>query len=333
VGAFFPRDRRGVITRPGVAEVLRYRAWIDERIEEFLRTGPAESALDVLELGCEHEAQHQELILMDIKHVLAGNPLGPAYLDKRGGLAPTGECRGQREWRGHEGGLVEIGHGGEGFHFDNEGPRHAVYLQPFELTADLVTNGEWLSFMAEDGYRRPELWLSEGWSVVRSQDWHAPLYWRSGEAGWEQFGLSGWRQVDPAAPVCHVSFFEADAFARWSGSRLPTEAEWETLASASEVAGNFLDFDHLEPLPTEPGHRSMFGDVWQWTASAYSAYPGYRPGSGALGEYNGKFMANQYVLRGGSAVSPAGHLRATYRNFFPATARWVFAGLRLARDC
>jgi ergothioneine biosynthesis protein EgtB len=331
VGPFFRRDRRGVITRPGAAEIGRYREHVDEEMGALLDRELAEDVADVVELGCQHEAQHQELLLMDIKHVLSTNPLGPAYLARPAGTpAPRSSRSGG--WLAHEGGLVEIGHAGGGFHFDNEQPRHPVYLRPFELAGDLVTNQEWLEFVGDGGYQRAELWMSEGWHRVSAEPWQCPLYWRRDGERWQEFGLSGWSALDPSAPVCHVSWFEAYAFARWAGARLPTESEWEALAGP--VEGSFLDLGQLRPLAREPERPpSLYGGVWQWTSSAYGPYPGYRPGPGALGEYNGKFMANQYVLRGGSAVSPHGHLRATYRNFFPASARWVFAGVRLARDC
>ncbi|HEX5268468.1 MAG TPA: ergothioneine biosynthesis protein EgtB [Acidimicrobiales bacterium] len=333
VGPFFPRAHRGVVTRPGIAEVTAYRAHVDEAVDDLLTAGAPAGADGRVELGCHHEQQHQELVLMDIKNVLAANPLGPAYM---GSPPPAAGPNGARRAAGdhrvrHDGGLVEIGHDGFGFAFDNELPRHGVYLQPFELAEDLVSNGQWLEFMADGGYERPELWLSEGWAKVRAEGWDSPLYWHAADGGWRHYTLAGVRAVDPAEAVCHVSYFEADAFARWSGARLPTEAEWEVVAAGQPVEGRFLDPDRLHPGPAA-GAASMFGDVWQWTSSSYAPYPGYRPGAGALGEYNGKFMANQYVLRGGSCVSPAGHLRATYRNYFPAGARWAFAGLRLARD-
>ena len=333
VGPFFPRAQRGVITRPGIGEVTAYRSHVDDAVEALLTAGAPDDAEGRVVLGCNHEQQHQELVLMDIKNILAANPLGPAYLPEtapgaRAGSAPGG---GADRWVAHAGGLVEIGHDGYGFAFDNESPRHNMYLQPFELAERLVTNGQWLEFMADDGYKRPELWLSEGWATVRAEHWDAPLYWRAAESGWFHYTLTGVRAVDPAEAVCHVSYFEADAFARWSGARLPTEAEWEVTAAGRPLQGRFLDLGRLGPGRSgdEP---SMFGDVWQWTSSSYAPYPGYRPGPGALGEYNGKFMANQYVLRGGSCVTPSGHVRATYRNYFPASARWVFSGLRLARD-
>ena len=333
VGPFFPRAHRGVITRPGVGEVAAYRSYVDDAVADLLTAGIATDAHGRVVLGCNHEEQHQELVLMDIKNVLAANPLGPAYLlsqsrDATGHGMPEGSAAG---WIRHDGGVAEIGHDGNGFAFDNELPRHGVFLQPFELAERLVTNGQWLEFMADGGYRRPELWLSEGWATVRAERWDAPLYWQAGSGGWRHYTLSGLRAVDKAEAVCHVSYFEADAFARWAGARLPTEAEWEVVAAGCPVQGRFLDLGLLRPGRAGDA-PSMFGDVWQWTSSSYAPYPGYRPGPGALGEYNGKFMANQYVLRGGSCVTPSGHVRPTYRNYFPAAARWVFSGLRLARD-
>ena len=330
VGPFFPRSQRGLISRPGAAEVATYRRHVDLGMDSVL-AGELPPALDaVIELGCHHEQQHQELLLMDIKHVLSINPIRPAY---QATAWPTGmPAPAVSGWIDHPGGLVEIGHHGPGFAFDNEGPRHKVYLRPFRLAAGLVTNGRWLEFMDDGGYHRPELWLSVGWATVREEGWEAPLYWERDDDQWQSFTLGGLRPVEVAEPVCHVSYFEADAFARWAGARLPTEAEWEVVAADRAPNGSFLDGSVLHPRPAGSRDQSLFGDVWQWTASPYSPYPGYRPGPGALGEYNGKFMVNQYVLRGGSCVTPPGHLRATYRNFFPARSRWVFAGLRLAGD-
>lgn len=270
---------------------------------------------------------------MDIKHVLAANPLQPAYLHGASvnTAAAAGHAAPRPAWIDHDGGVVEIGYNGTGFSYDNERPRHRVLLRPFRMAGGLVTNAQWLQFIDDGGYGRPELWLSEGWGRVRSEGWSAPLYWTLVDGAWQRFTLAGPRPVAPEEPVCHVSYFEADAFARWAGARLPTEAEWEVVAGAVPEDGAFLDPDVLHPRP-EDGIPSLFGNVWQWTASAYSPYPGFRPGPGALGEYNGKFMVNQYVLRGGSCATPPGHVRATYRNFFPAAARWAFSGLRLVRD-
>jgi ergothioneine biosynthesis protein EgtB len=334
VGPFFPRARRGTVTRPGASEVGIYRRHVDRGVEEVLGPGGPPDVASRVELGCHHEQQHQELILMDIKHVLAGNPLAPAYVPGDGSAAGRAD-RAQHEapsWTSHEGGLVEIGHDGATFAFDNECPRHTVFLQPFELAGHLATNAQWLEFMDDGGYHRPDLWLSEGWATARSGEWSAPLYWECQDGSWNQFTLEGVRPVAPGEPVCHVSYFEADAFARWAGARLPTEAEWEAVAAGTPVPPAIAGLGTPHPRAPLDAGSSLFGQVWQWTSSSYAPYPGFRPGPGALGEYNGKFMANQYVLRGGSCVTPPGHARATYRNFFPAGARWVFAGVRLARD-
>jgi ergothioneine biosynthesis protein EgtB len=336
-GPRHPRVQRGLISRPGIAEVAHYRAHVDEAMADLLDRELDPDVAGLVELGLNHEQQHQELLLMDIKHVLSCNPLLPTYREAPGpARAPGGHRTGgdAPSWWCHPGGLVEIGHSGEGFCFDNETPRHQVYLQPFELASGLVTNGEWLSFMADGGYQRPELWLSEGWATVQATGWDAPLYWSRLDDGWQEFTLSGARALDPSLPVCHVSLFEADAFARWSGARLPTEFEWEAMAAGGDVEGNFLDLEQLHPLPDGEGVPTFrpFGNLWQWTSSSYGPYPGFRPAAGAVGEYNGKFMVNQYVLRGGCCATPAGHVRATYRNFFPAAARWPFTGVRLARS-
>ncbi|MDD3837419.1 MAG: ergothioneine biosynthesis protein EgtB [Phenylobacterium sp.] len=329
VGERQPRPLRGLLTRPSLEEVLAYRAFVDQRMETLLeQETPA-----LLELGLAHEEQHQELILMDVLHLFAQSPLSPAYLEAPA-PAPS-EPAGEAGWVEFEGGLVEIGHDGRGFAFDNEGPRHKAWLEPFRLADRLVTNGEWLAFMADGGYRRAEFWLSEGWARVQAEGWAAPLYWREGDDGWLEMTLHGLRPVDPARPVHHVSYYEAEAFAAWAGRRLPTEAEWEHAAQAAPLAGRFLDPKDLAPAAAtrgERGLRQMYGELWQWTRSAYAAYPGFRPAAGAVGEYNGKFMVGQMVLRGGACITPAGHVRASYRNFFYPHQRWMFAGLRLADD-
>jgi dimethylhistidine N-methyltransferase len=334
-----PRPERGLLTRPSLDDVIAYRTHVDEAMGVLLADGAAELAA-LLDLGLAHEEQHQELILMDILHLFAQSPLQPAYAPPRAfqpGPAPE-----PPRFVAFEGGLVEIGHAGpnsdRGFAFDNESPRHKVWLEPFELADRLVTNAEWLAFMADGGYRRAELWLSEGWARVQAEGWEAPLYWRQAPAGegggWTAMTLHGLRPVDPAAPVAHISFYEAEAYAAWAGARLPTEAEWEHAAQGQAVAGNFLGSGRLEPVAPPPGAglRQMFGDLWAWTRSAYAPYPGFRPAGGAVGEYNGKFMAGQMVLRGGACVTPSGHMRASYRNFFYPGQRWMFSGLRLARD-
>ena len=340
VGARHPRAERGLISRPGASEVADYRVHVDKAMTELLQCDVSEAILSLIELGINHEQQHQELMVMDIKHVLSCNPLSPAYLTgdllpRSGAEPPPWEVR--PGWIEHPGGLVEIGHSGDAFAFDNESPRYVANLVPFALSMHRVTSGEWLEFMSDGGYSRPELWLSDGWAVVQQQGWKAPLYWSNEEGsespgGWQVFTLSGRRAVDPAEPVCHVSYYEADAFAHWTGGRLPTESEWEAVASSHRVEGNFLDPGVLHPVAAPSDEADLFGDVWEWTTSAYCPYPGFRAPEGAVGEYNGKFMVNQYVLRGGSCATPLGHTRPTYRNFFPAGARWAFSGLRLAQD-
>ena len=336
VGDKHPRPERGLISRPGLAEVLAYRKHVDARMAELFekfRSGDGEFTA-LVELGVNHEEQHQELILTDAKHLLWKNPQRPAYSERW----PLTPIRGRKaRWVGFDGGLVEIGHSGNGFAFDNEGPRHAVVLRPFEISSHPVTHGDFLAFIDDRGYERPELWLSAGWDMVQAQRWRAPQYWEHQGDEWRTFTLHGMVTVDPHTPICHVSYYEADAFARWSGVRLPAEAEWEVVALQAPVEGNFLESGALHPLALRseapaPGLAQLFGDVWEWTHSAYSPYPGFRAAAGAIGEYNGKFMCNQYVLRGGSCATPLAHIRATYRNFFPPEARWQFSGLRLARD-
>ena len=328
VGPRHPRPQRGMITRPGVEEILAYRRHVTQAMAEVIDSGRSNSTA-LIELGLHHEQQHQELILMDIKHALSLNPLFPAYAPQKPsavGGAPLG-------WLEFEGGLVEIGHSGPGsdggFAFDNEGPRHRTWVDPFALATRLVTCGEYEAFIADDGYRRPEFWLSAGWDCVNQRGWQAPLYWH--EDG--LFTLAGLRPRRADEPVCHVSFYEAAAYAKWAGKRLPREAEWEVAAGDLPLAGNMLDDGVLHPAPAHGmGLVQMIGDVWEWTASPYVAYPGFREPPGAIGEYNGKFMANQMVLRGGCAATPSDHIRTSYRNFFPPDARWMFGGIRLAED-
>lgn len=345
VGQQHPRPQRGLVSRPSLAEVKAYRAQVDARIEALLAAPHDPGADALIELGLQHEQQHQELILTDIKHVLSCSPLAPVYrsawpLVSVAPLAPA--------WQAFDGGLVEIGHDGAGFAFDNEEPRHSQYLKPYALGNRLVTHGEWAEFVADGGYAEPRWWLSAGWDWARQQRAEAPLYWQRDDAGgWHSFTLHGLVPIDPHTPIVHIGYFEADAFARWAsaqggawdGARLPTEAEWEHAAgaqgAAAIAAGNFAESQALHPLPvarTTIGLQQLFGDVWEWTSSAYQPYPGYRAWDGAAGEYNGKFMVNQYVLRGGSCATPRSHIRASYRNFFPTDARWQFSGVRLARD-
>jgi ergothioneine biosynthesis protein EgtB len=334
VGEKHPRPERGMLSRPALSEVLAYRSYVDEAMLHLIGAAEPPAAVGALiELGLHHEQQHQELILTDVKHMLSRNPLKPAY-EKQWTLTPIRAC--DRRWIVIEPGLREIGHAGPGFCFDNETPRHRVWLDGFQIATHPVTHGDFIEFIADGGYRRPELWLSAGWDAVNLQGWQAPLYWEQRDGRWYTFTLHGEMPVEPNTPVCHLSFFEADAFARWASSRLPTEAEWETAAGAP-LGGNFLENRALHPLApreawTEGTLAQAFGDVWEWTRTDYGPYPGFSPAAGAVGEYNGKFMCGQYVLRGGSCVTPASHIRATYRNFFPPAARWQFSGLRLARD-
>ena len=328
VGEQFPRPRRGHLSRPTVAEVLAYRRAVEQAMEKLLAAGDAE-VLRRTELGLHHEQQHQELMLTDLKFNFGHNPLLPAY---RADLHAPGPSNGTNPAGriDHEGGIVAIGADG-GFAFDNETPRHDTLLRPFQLADRLVTNGEYLDFMEDEGYQRSDLWLSDGWTTVRQRDWQAPLYWREVDGAWHEYTLAGSRPLVVDAPVTHLSGYEADAFARWSGARLPTEAEWEAVAESQPCEGNFVERDALHPEPCL-GSAQFFGDAWEWTSSAYGAYPGYRPLEGALGEYNGKFMANQLVLRGGSCATPSDHIRPSYRNFFYPPDRWQFTGVRLAYD-
>jgi ergothioneine biosynthesis protein EgtB len=324
------RPERGMLTRPTVREVLAWRSAVDDRVQQFLSSprGREADARAVAELGLQHEQQHQELILTDLQHAFSRNPLEPAYRP----AAPTGPTPPPPlRWDDAPGGVVRIGHAGNGFGFDNEGPAHDVLLQPFALASRPVTAGEYLAFVEDGGYGRPELWLWEGFHAARAAGWDAPLYWEKREGRWTRFTLHGRIDVDPGAPVGHVSYYEADAFARWAGARLPTETEWESVAGPRGVDGQFVEDGLLVPRPTGPT-ASLFGGAWTWTASPYVAYPGYRPPAGALGEYNGKFMVNQIVLRGGSCLSPRSHLRASYRNFWHPPDRFQMTGIRLARD-
>jgi ergothioneine biosynthesis protein EgtB len=329
IGPMHARPQRGMLSRPTLAEVLDYRARVDSAVERRLQRPLDAAGAALLELGLNHEQQHQELLLTDIKHLFSLNPLEPAYrllpTPPRSTPLPLAFIAGAE-------GIVEIGHAGNAFAFDCETPRHRALLQPHAIANRCVTNGEYLEFIRDGGYRTATVWMAEGWDRVQREGWRHPLY--ADEDMASEFTLGGRMALDPAAPVCHLSFFEADAFARWSGARLPTEAEWETFATRQPLAGNFLDGGTLRPRPAPAGEgvRQLFGDVWEWTSSPYVAYPGYRPLPGAVGEHNGKFMCGQYVLRGGSCATPAGHVRASYRNFWAPATRWQFAGLRLARD-
>ncbi len=333
VGDQYPRAERGAITRPGVAEVLGYRRAVDERIAAIVDELDGD-ACDLVELGLHHEQQHQELLLMDIKHVLSRNPTRPVYAPQ---CDPIDAGPDPARWVAIDGGLVDVGHGGDGFAYDNECPQHRVHLDPYELADRLVTSGEWIEFIDDGGYERPDLWLSDGWYAVQQHGWVAPLYWQHIDGEWNVHTLGGTRPVAPAEPVCHVSHYEADAFARWAGARLPTEFEWEHAVSTAGSQDRWFALDGLHPVaaprPTDRGVvRQAAGECWQWTASAYLPYPGFVPAAGAVGEYNGKFMSGQMVLRGSSALTPPGHTRPTYRNFFPPAARWPMTGVRMARN-
>jgi ergothioneine biosynthesis protein EgtB len=320
------RSRRGMISRPDLQEVLAYRSQVESAMRSFLPHTPAD-VLELVELGLNHEQQHQELIVTDIKHALWSSPLQPVYAERK---SEPGSSAPPLQWKSCGEGVYEIGHtAGTGFAFDNEEPRHNVYLQPFQLASRCVTNREYLEFISDGGYQHAELWLSDGWDQLTANGWNAPLYWEQRDGEWWNYTLSGWRRVEPNEPVCHVSYYEADAYAQWSGARLATEAEWEVAAASEPVRGNFLESGRFHPAAGSGSQ--MFGNVWEWTSSAYSAYPGYRRAKGVLGEYNGKFMVNQLVLRGGSCATPQSHIRASYRNFFPALSRWQFSGIRLAK--
>ena len=331
IGAQHPRPERGLLSRPVLDDVLAYRADVDRRIENLLSSGhpEQEAIVTLVELGTHHEQQHQELFFTDIKYSLSRNPLAPPYDDAA--LPAVGPLH-DGGWLEHPGGRVSIGHQDGGFCFDNELPVHEVLLQPFALADRLVTNAEYLGFIEDGGYHRPELWLSDGWATVQAQGWEAPLYWRSAGESRQEYTLYGLRDLQPAAPVSHVSGYEADAYARWAGFRLPSEFEWEVVAAGHELEGQFVESGVWHPLaPGQAEDTQLHGCLWEWTSSAYGPYPGYRPASGAVGEYNGKFMANQLVLRGGSCVTSRSQLRPSYRNFFYPPDRWQFSGIRLAQ--
>lgn len=334
VGPRHSRPHRGVLSRPTVDEVRRYREHVDSAMETLFADSLTPELAAVIEIGCHHEQQHQELILTDIKHAFASSPLRPAYAEHSDVV--SGSVR-DLNWIGVESGMRRVGHEAEGFAFDSETPDHRVFLEAYEFGDRLITNGEYLAFMEDGGYQRPELWLSAGWDTAKERQWESPLYWEQGQEEWRLMTLAGMRPIEPTEPVCHVSLFEADAYARWAGARLPTEFEWEVAALAVAREGNFVESGCLRPRSlSEPisakAPRQMFGDVWEWTGSQYRPYPGYETPPGALGEYNGKFMSNQFVLRGGSCATSKTHIRATYRNFFPPEARWQFSGIRLVRN-
>ena len=324
IGDKHPRPRRGLLTRPSLAEVLAYREDVDRRLQALLDGQADEALARLVVLGLQHEQQHQELMLTDLKHLLAQNPLYPAYTPEALEMAAPAPAL---EFIAFDGGLAEIGYNGRGFCFDNELPRHRAYVAPFALASRLVTNGEYLEFIEAGGYRDPALWLAEGWDQICAGEFTQPLYWLEQDGGWMEFTLHGVQALDPARPVTHVSLYEADAYARWRRARLPTEAEWEFAARQASLSGGSLHPDGADG----EGLQQMFGACWQWTSSSYAPYPGYAPAPGAIGEYNGKFMVNQYVLRGSSCATPDGHARPSYRNFFPAGARWQFTGIRLAQ--
>ena len=345
LGTRQPRSARGLLTRPSAERVIDYRAHVDDALVRLAERGlePESDLARLIEIGINHEQQHQELLLTDILALFAVNPLRPAYREGRArvSLASVGEAAETRGsaalgWISYDGGIVKIGHAGDGYAWDNESPRHDALVHPFRLADRLVTNGEWLEFMADGGYRTAALWLADGWTTINREGWRAPRYWEEHGSGWHMMTLDGLLPVEMAAPVCHVSYYEAEAFARWAGHRLPTEFEWELAGAALPVDGNTLATRALRPRPAPAEQdrrpRQMFGDVWEWTQSAYLPYPGYRPPDGAIGEYNGKFMVSQQVLRGASCATPDGHSRATYRNFFYPHQRWQFAGVRLAAE-
>lgn len=333
IGERHPRPQRGLLSRPTVEEIYRYRAYVDEGMRSLLSNSLDPQLESLVQLGLHHEQQHQELLLTDIKHILALNPLRPVYQPS---LPAQSGSPSQEQWLDYPGGLYAIGHDQSeptpDFAFDNESPRHQVYLQDYWLASRLVKNDEYLEFVQSGGYSKPEYWLAEGWATIQAQQWQAPLYWEQIDGDWWVMTLGGMQRLNADEPVCHVSFYEADAYARWAGKRLPTEAEWEVATDQVPLQGNFLEAGRLHPTPANGSTRpdQLFGDVWEWTQSAYLPYPRYQPAAGAVGEYNGKFMCGQMVLRGGSCVTSQSHIRSTYRNFFPPATRWQFSGIRLS---
>lgn len=336
-GERFIRGQRGLLSRPTVKEVFEYREYVNNHMDKLLNSCDEETLNEIaplIEIGINHEQQHQELLLTDIKHVFSINPLYPVYAEVP---SSTVKFVTKIDWVRFEGGVFEIGHSSKGFSFDNESPSHKEFLNPFGIASRLVTNGEYIKFIEDGGYRKAEIWLSDGWATVEKELWDSPMYWIKQDREWWNFTLTGKRKIDPNEPVCHVSHYEADAFARWAGARLPTETEWEVASSGLPIEGNFVDNKNFHPVAIPENTngiklKQMFGDVWEWTSSAYLPYPGYKTLPGALGEYNGKFMSNQMVLRGGSCATSKSHIRRTYRNFFPPHSRWQFTGIRLAKD-
>lgn len=336
-GTPYARPQRGLLSRPTVKEIFEYREYVDAAMQALIINATQQQWRELsylIVLGLNHEQQHQELLLTDIKHIFAHNPLKPTYMKHAPATASTLL---PMQWIGFSGGLFEVGHrvqdfNAEQFAYDNESPRHKAYLEDFKLASRLVTNGEYLEFINDGGYQKPEAWLSEGWATVNKQGWRAPLYWEQHDNKWWQFTFNGMQKINADEPVCHVSHYEASAYANWAGKRLPTECEWEIAARGQNIAGNLREQNQLKPLAamSADGLQQLYGDVWEWTSSAYSAYPGYKPAAGSIGEYNGKFMSEQMVLRGGSFATPQQHIRATYRNFFYAKDRWQFSGIRLA---
>ncbi|PIF73775.1 ergothioneine biosynthesis protein EgtB [Variovorax sp. 54] len=335
IGDRHPRPMRGLLTRPSLQDVHAYRNHVDTALNLMLEENISADVLDLIELGCNHEQQHQELLLTDILHLFAQNPLRPAYR-RTHSLVRHVERATHTEFQSFEGGLVEMGFDGEGFAFDSERPRHRVHTEPFQLAKRLITNGEWVDFMHDGGYENPTFWLANGWAAKQVAGWNAPLYWEQPDSERWTMTLNGLQRLELDAPVAHVSFYEADAYARWAGARLPTEAEWEHAAHDLPVHGNLAEKlrwrPRAAPESSSPAPQQMYGDVWEWTASPFVAYPRFQPTKGAAAEYNGKFMSGQFVLRGGSCVTPSQHIRRTYRNFFAPDARWQFSGVRLARN-
>lgn len=336
IGARFSRPRRGMLTRPSLEGIFTYREHVNNAVVSLLtKTQNEASLVELTTLGLHHEQQHQELILTDILHLFAQSPLKPAFRESEP-LPVEPLSHSPKKWVSFPGGTFSVGHHGDGFSFDCETPNHQILLQPFRLAPTSVTNGDWMDFIAGGGYETPSLWLSDGIAAVRNNGWGAPLYWEMRDGEWWSLTLKGFQPVDKYAPVCHVSFYEADAYATWANKRLPTEEEWEVAAAAQKIDGNFANSGRLRPKPQEPKHANdlagLYGDVWEWTASAFTPYPGFKPAAGAVGEYNGKFMSGQMVLKGGSCATPLGHIRASYRNFFQPDKRWQFSGLRLAED-